>query len=236
MNDVLPGGNAPLLHSARSRADARAHFHLSRVFGAYNAGQTIFRLVHTMARTPSTMRTLGSLAPDFHLPEPLSGRHLGLADFSGRPLLVLFTCNHCPFVLHILDELVRVLNHYQAQGLAVVAISSNDVARHPDDAPDKMAQLAQLKGFAFPYLYDENQAVARAYQAACTPDFFLYDAAHHLVYRGQFDDARPGNGVPVTGADLRAALGAVLAGRAPAAEQRPSLGCNIKWKPGHEPL
>ncbi len=189
-----------------------------------------------MARTPSTMRTLGSSAPDFTLPEPRTGQLVRLANFSGQPLLVLFTCNHCPFVLHILDELVRLLNHYQAQGLAVVAINANDVARYPDDAPDKMAQLAQRKGFAFPYLYDENQAVAQAYQAACTPDFFLYDAAHQLVYRGQFDDARPGNGVPVTGQDLRAAIEAVLAGRAPAAEQRPSLGCNIKWKPGHEPL
>jgi len=188
-----------------------------------------------MARTPSTMRALGSAAPDFSLPEPLSGRQVQRSDFSGQPLLVLYTCNHCPFVLHILDELVRLLNHYQTQGLAVVAINANDVTRYPDDAPERMAQLAQRSSFAFPYLYDETQAVAQAYQAACTPDFFLYDAAHRLVYRGQFDDARPGNGVPVTGQDLRAAIEAVLAGRAPAAEQRPSLGCNIKWKPGHEP-
>ena len=188
-----------------------------------------------MARTPSTMAALGSAAPDFSLPEPLRGRLVQRSGFSGQPLLVLYTCNHCPFVLHILDELVRVLNHYRAQGLAVVAINANDVTRYPDDAPDQMAQLAQRSGFAFPYLYDETQAVAQAYQAACTPDFFLHDAAHRLVYRGQFDDARPGNGVPVTGQDLRAAIDAVLAGRAPAAEQRPSLGCNIKWKLGHEP-
>jgi len=188
-----------------------------------------------MARTPSTMRALGSAAPDFRLPEPLSGRQLGLSDFSGQALLLIFTCNHCPFVLHILDELVRVLKPYQAQGLAVLAINANDVTRYPDDAPDKMVQLAQQRGFSFPYLYDETQAVARAYQAACTPDFFLYDAAQQLVYRGQFDDARPGNGVPVTGQDLRAAIEAVLAGRTPVPEQRPSLGCNIKWKPGHEP-
>ncbi|MDO8276288.1 MAG: thioredoxin family protein [Serpentinimonas sp.] len=189
-----------------------------------------------MARTPSTMRALGSAAPDFDLTEPLTGRRVRLADFSGQPLLLLFTCNHCPFVLHILDELVRVLNRYQAKGLAVLAINANDAARYPDDAPDKMAQMAQHKGFAFPYLHDESQAVAQAYQAACTPDFFLYDAAHRLVYRGQFDDARPGNGVPVTGQDLRAAIEAVLTGRAPVVEQRPSLGCNIKWKPGHELL
>jgi len=185
-----------------------------------------------MARTPSTMRALGSAAPDFCLPEPLTGRRVALADFSAQPLLVVFTCNHCPFVLHILDKLVRVLRHYQARGLAVVAINANDVARYPDDAPDKMAQLAQRSGFGFPYLFDASQAVALAYQAACTPDFFLYDAAHRLVYRGQFDNARPGNGVPVTGHDLRAAIEAVLEGRAPAAEQKPSLGCNIKWKPG----
>lgn len=188
-----------------------------------------------MARTPSTMLALGTPAPAFSLPEPLTARTVKLDDFSGKPLLVVFSCNHCPFVKHILQGLVQFAREYQAKGLAMVMISANDVANYPEDSPEKMAELARQAGFTFPYLYDESQEVAKAYQAACTPDFFLFDADHRLAYRGQFDDARPGNDVPVTGHDLRAACDAVLSGKAPSAEQKPSLGCNIKWKPGNEP-
>ncbi len=188
-----------------------------------------------MARTPSTMLALGTPAPAFSLPEPLTGRIVKLGDFSGKPLLVVFSCNHCPFVKHILQGLVQFAREYQTKGLAVVMISANDVTNYPEDSPEKMAELARQAGFTFPYLYDESQEVAKAYQAACTPDFFLFDAHHRLAYRGQFDDARPGNDVPVTGHDLRAACDAVLSGKAPSAGQKPSLGCNIKWKPGNEP-
>lgn len=189
-----------------------------------------------MARTPSTMLELGVSAPDFSLPEPLTGQHRSLADFNGgKGLLVLFICNHCPFVLHILDSLVEFGREYQSRGLDIVAISANDVDSHPDDSPDKMAELAREHGFSFPYLYDESQEVAKAYQAACTPDLYLFDGQHKLVYRGQYDGARPGNDVAITGSDLRAAVDALLAGKAIASEQSPSLGCNIKWKPGNEP-
>ncbi|MEF3192992.1 MAG: thioredoxin family protein [Halothiobacillaceae bacterium] len=188
-----------------------------------------------MARTPSTMLALDTPAPDFSLPEPLTSRTVKLSDFSGKPLVVVFSCNHCPFVRHILHELVQFAREYQAKGLAVVMINANDVTNYPEDSPEKMVELARQAGFTFPYLYDESQEVAKAYQAACTPDFFLFDARHRLAYRGQFDDARPGNDVPVTGHDLRAACDAVLSGKAPSAEQKPSLGCNIKWKPGNEP-
>jgi len=183
-----------------------------------------------MAVTPSTMTPLGEKAPAFTLPDPRAGRDVSLSEFDGRPLLVMFICNHCPFVVHVLDELVRLGVDYRGEGLGVVAISSNNVATHPDDAPDRMAQLAEEKGFAFPYLYDESQEVARAYGAACTPDFFLYDADHRLAYRGQLDDSRPNTDVPVTGRDLRAAIDAVLRGQKPSEDQRPSAGCNIKWK------
>jgi len=188
-----------------------------------------------MAQTPSTMLELGTPAPGFRLPDTTTGETVSLADYEGRPLLVAFICNHCPFVKHIRDELARFAREYQERGLAVVAISANDVENYPDDSPERMAQVAREAGFSFPYLYDESQEVAKAYHAACTPDFFLFDSDHCLAYRGQFDDARPGNDAPVNGADLRAAADAVLAGHSVSGEQRPSIGCNIKWKPGNEP-
>jgi thiol-disulfide isomerase/thioredoxin len=157
-------------------------------------------------------------------------------DFSGCPaLLVMFLCNHCPYVRHVAEEVVRLSAEYQARGVGVVAISSNDIARFPEDTPARMAEVAAAMGFTAPYLYDETQAVATAYHAACTPDFFAFDAERRLAYRGQLDGARPGNDVPVTGQDLRAALDAIIAGTPVAAPQRPSLGCSIKWKPGNEP-
>jgi thiol-disulfide isomerase/thioredoxin len=150
-------------------------------------------------------------------------------------LLVLFICNHCPYVKLIRDELARLGREYQTRGVALVAINSNDVANYPDDSPAKMAEEARLAGYTFPYLFDETQAVAKAYRASCTPDFYLFDRERRLVYRGQFDDSRPGNGVAVTGRDLRAALDALLSGKPVLSDQKPSLGCNIKWKPGNEP-
>ncbi len=187
-----------------------------------------------MAQTSSTMLPLGTPAPAFSLPEPATGKTVSLDDFQGAPaLLVMVICNHCPFVKHIRAELARFGRDYQAKGLAMVAISANDVANHPDDSPAKIAEEAKI--YPFPYLYDESQAVAKAYRAACTPDFFLFDADRKLVYRGQFDGSRPGNNMPVTGADLRAAVDAVLAGQSVAVEQKPSIGCNIKWKAGNEP-
>ncbi|MGD0122928.1 MAG: thioredoxin family protein [Candidatus Limnocylindrales bacterium] len=188
-----------------------------------------------MAATASTMLPLGSGAPDFDLPDS-TGHLVSSRDFAGsRALLVMFLCNHCPYVKHVAEEVVRVAKEYQARGVGVVAISSNDVAQYPDDGPGRMAQVATAMGFTFPYLYDETQEVAKAYHAACTPDFFLFDADRRLVYRGQLDGARPGNGVPVSGRDLRAALDAVLASNPVPEPQLPSLGCNIKWKPGSEP-
>ena len=188
-----------------------------------------------MARTPSTMLELGTSAPDFHLPEPLTGKHYSLDDFRGDPLLVAFICNHCPFVLHILDGFLEFANEYIPKGLTIVAISSNSIETHPQDGPEKMAELAREKKFPFPYLYDETQQTARDYRAACTPDFYLFDKDRKLVYRGQFDSSRPESNIPVTGEDLRRAVDAVLAGKMPDREQAPSLGCNIKWKPGNEP-
>jgi len=187
-----------------------------------------------MARTLSRMLALGTPAPDFELPTT-DGSVVRLSDFAGKPLLVMFICNHCPFVRHLQAGLAAFARQYQERGLAVVAISSNDVATHPQDGPVQMAEEAQRAGYTFPYLYDESQDVALAYQAACTPDFFLFDEAHRLVYRGQFDDSRPGNNIPVTGADLRGAADALLAGAPVPAEQKPSLGCNIKWRAGREP-
>jgi peroxiredoxin len=188
-----------------------------------------------MVATPSTMAPLGMRAPDFTLPDP-QGKPVSLSDFAGAPaLLVMFICNHCPYVKHIADELARMGRDAQARGAAVVAINSNDVATNPDDSPDKMAREAESRGYTFPYLFDETQETAKAYAAACTPDFFLFDRDRRLVYRGQFDDSRPGNDAPVTGADLRAAVDAVLAGRPVAEAQTPSMGCNIKWKPGNVP-
>jgi len=188
-----------------------------------------------MAETPSTMLPLGTTAPHFRLPDPY-GKWVSLTDFKDAPaLLVVFMCNHCPYVKHIRSKLAEVAKEYQAKGVGVVGINSNDVASYPDDKPEKMAEEIKQIGYTFPYLYDESQDVAKAYRAACTPDFYLFDREHRLVYRGQFDDSRPGNGRPVTGADLCAALDAALAGRSAPGTQRPSLGCNIKWKRGNAP-
>jgi peroxiredoxin len=188
-----------------------------------------------MAATASTMLPLATAAPDFHLPDS-AGRFVSRDDYAGSPaLLVMFLCNHCPYVQHVAEEVVRVAKEYQTRGVGVVAVSSNDVAQYPDDSPARMAEVATAMGFTFAYLYDETQEVAKAYHAACTPDFFLFDADRRLVYRGQLDGARPGNGVPVSGHDLRAALDAVLADNPVPEPQLPSLGCNIKWKPGNDP-
>jgi peroxiredoxin len=188
-----------------------------------------------MAETPSQMIPLGTPAPDFALPDT-QGRIVTRDSFAAaRGLVVAFICNHCPFVKHIREGLARFGRDYADRGLAIVAINSNDAERYPADAPERMAEEVKSAGYVFPYLYDESQAVARAYGAACTPDFFLFDAERRLVYRGQFDGSRPSNRVPVTGADLRAAADAVLAGRPVPADQRASIGCNIKWKPGNEP-
>jgi peroxiredoxin len=188
-----------------------------------------------MVRTPSTMLPLGTPAPDFKLMN-VDGREVALADFAGKPaLLVMFMCNHCPFVIHVADQLAQLASEYMARGVAVVGINSNDTATHPADSPERMVAEAEERGYQFPYLFDETQDVAHEYRAACTPDFFLFDKDRKLVYRGQLDDSRPGNGVPVTGKDLRAALDATLAGATPVSEQRASLGCNIKWKAGNEP-
>jgi peroxiredoxin len=183
----------------------------------------------------STMLPLGTRAPDFALAEP-NGRLHRLVDFADAPALVVaFLCHHCPYVAHIRRELALVASALQQQGAAVIGISSNDVEAYPQDGPDGMAEEARAAGYTFPYLYDETQEVAKAYRAACTPDFYVFDGDRRLVYRGQFDEGRPGSDAPVTGADLRAAVSAALAGRAPAADQRPSMGCSIKWKPGNEP-
>jgi len=181
------------------------------------------------------MLPLGTPAPDFRLPDP-SGIIVSLADFKTAPaLLVVFMCNHCPYVKHIRDGLAKLACDYRSRGVAVVGINSNDAVSYPADSPAKMAEEADSAGYIFPYLYDETQEVAKAYRAACTPDIYLFDSDQRLVYRGQFDDSRPGNGMPVTGNDLRAALDAVLAGKPVPPNQKPSIGCNIKWKPGNEP-
>ncbi len=187
-----------------------------------------------MAKTPSTMLPLGTPAPDFSLPDTISGATVSLSDYQSRPLLVAFLCAHCPFVIHLQDELARLGHDYAPTPLGIVAISSNSVETHPQDAPDKLAAQARACGFPFPYLHDATQEVAKAHTAACTPDFFLFDASHRLYYRGQFDDSRPGSGTP-DGADLRAAIDALLAGQPAPAAQKPSLGCNIKWRPGNAP-
>ncbi len=188
-----------------------------------------------MSRTPSTMLELGTRAPDFTLPEPATGRTVSRADFEGRPLLVAFLCNHCPYVLLIREAFMRVAAELAAQGIGVVAISANDPTDYPEDGPEMMAEEAVRHGFGFPYLFDETQQVAKDYRAACTPDLFLFDARHELFYRGQFDAARPGNGVSPTGEDLLRAAVALRAGGSPLDDQRPSLGCNIKWRTGNEP-
>jgi peroxiredoxin len=188
-----------------------------------------------MAETPSTMLPLGTKAPQFSLPDP-AGKKVSSEDFKDAPaLLVAFICNHCPYVKHIRHRFAELAKEYQARGVGIVAINSNDFQTYQDDRPEKMSEEIQQIGYTFPYLYDETQEVAKAYRAACTPDFYLFDRNRSLVYRGQFDDSRPGNNRPVTGADLRAALDAVLAGRPVSGSQRASLGCNIKWKHGNAP-
>ena len=188
-----------------------------------------------MPETPSTMLDLGTTLPSFSLPD-YDGHIVSDADFKGsKALLVAFICKHCPFVKHIRSEFARFAKEYDAKGLKVVAIMSNSVEEFPEDGPEGMKQEAAEAGYIFPYLYDEDQKVAKAYKAACTPDLFLFDANRRLVYRGQFDGSRPKNTVPVNGADLRAAADAVLAGQKPSDQQRPSMGCNIKWYPGNEP-
>jgi peroxiredoxin len=185
---------------------------------------------------PSTMTALGSEAPPFTLPDVTTGKEVRLEDVAGhRGLLVMFICRHCPYVAHVREGLAHMANDYADAELGIVAISPNDPAEYPEDAPESLAEEARTAGYRFPYLFDDTQDVAKAYGAACTPDFFLYDADRRLVYRGQFDGSRPGNGIPVTGEDLRGAIDAVLEGRPVAEDQRPSVGCSIKWRPGNEP-
>lgn len=184
-----------------------------------------------MARTPSNMLPLGTSAPGFKLPDTVSGKEMDLQQIRGeKGTLIMFICNHCPFVKHVNPELRRLGEEYQDKGISLVAISSNDVLNYPDDSPELMAKTAFEAGYTFPYLYDESQEVAKAYDAACTPDFYLFDEDLTLVYRGQLDDSRPGNGEPLNGKDLREAMDALLSGHEIPAEQKPSLGCNIKWK------
>lgn len=189
-----------------------------------------------MALTASTMLPLGTKAPNFQLPDVESGEMISLSTFAGKQaLLVMFICRHCPFVKHVKDQLVQLGKDYSTRDVGIVAISANDVNNYPDDAPEQLKAMAQELGLLFPICYDESQETAKAYTAACTPDFFLFDSNQQLVYRGQLDDSRPSNGKPVTGEDLRAALDAVLANQPVNSEQKPSVGCNIKWKPGNEP-
>ena len=189
-----------------------------------------------MVLTPSTMLDLGTTAPEFELPDVVSGESISLGSFEGKSaLLVMFICKHCPYVIHIQDELARIGRDYGGRDVGIVAISSNDAENYPDDAPDQLRSMAQDLSFAFPFCYDESQQTAKDYTAACTPDFFLFDAQQRLVYRGQLDDGRPGNDSPVDGKDLRAALDQVLAGDEPDLHQKPSIGCNIKWKPDSAP-
>lgn len=184
-----------------------------------------------MVMTPSNMLPLGTQAPDFNLLDTVSDEAKTLADVSSdKATVIMFICNHCPFVIHVQPELVKLANDYQAKGIAFVAISSNDADSYPEDAPDQMKQEALDHAYTFPYLYDESQEVAKAYQAACTPDLYIFDGKNALVYRGQLDDSRPGNDAPLDGHDIRNALDAMLAGKAVAQEQKPSVGCNIKWK------
>lgn len=189
-----------------------------------------------MVAVPSTMQALGSPAHAFDLPDVSAGNaSLSLQGFHGQPLLLMFICNHCPFVIHILQGMVALGNEAQKKGFVVLAISANDAETYPQDGPSAMAEFAKTHGFEFPYLYDQSQDVAKAYGAACTPDFFVYDKNHRLQYRGQMDGARPSNNIPVSGKDLRRALDDVFAGRATSEDQVPSIGCNIKWRAGNEP-
>lgn len=189
-----------------------------------------------MAETPSRMVELGTTAPEFTLPDVVSGQTVSLNTFAGKKgLLVMFICPHCPFVKHVQDELARVGRDYHDRDVAIIAISSNDAESFPDDSPPRLKDMAEKLGFRFPFCYDESQEIARAYGAECTPDFFLFDATRKLVYRGQLDGSRPGNGVPVTGIDLRLAIDSVLSDVPVDTNQRPSIGCNIKWKAGSAP-
>ncbi len=189
-----------------------------------------------MALTPSTMLPLGTKAPNFQLPDVVSGQTISLDTFAGKQaLLVMFICRHCPFVKHLQSELAKIGKDYADFDVGIVAISANDAENYPSDAPDKLKEMSAELGFTFPFCYDETQETAKAYTAACTPDFFLFDANQQLVYRGQLDDSRPSNNKPVTGQDIRSALEALLASQPVNPEQKPSIGCNIKWKPGNEP-
>jgi peroxiredoxin len=189
-----------------------------------------------MVLTASNMMELGGKAPDFQLPDVVSGKTIGLETFSGqKALLVMFICRHCPYVKHVEQELARMGRDYSEKDLGIVAISANDVSTHPDDSPERLREMALRLGFNFPFCFDESQETAKAYAAACTPDFYLFDSERRLVYRGQLDDSRPGNGIEVTGSDLRAAVDATLAGTPVDPDQKPSIGCNIKWKKGNEP-
>lgn len=190
-----------------------------------------------MALTPSTMIPLGTKAPDFSLPDVVSGRMISPADFAQKKaLLVMFICRHCPYVEHVQSELAVLGRDYAKKDIGIVAVSSNDAESYPEDRPERLKEMAGELGFTFPYCYDESQSVARDYSAACTPDFFLFGRERKLVYRGQLDESRPGNGKPVTGRDLRSAMEAVLADRTPSSDQKPSMGCSIKWIPGSEPV
>jgi len=189
-----------------------------------------------MALTASTMLPLGTKAPDLNLPDVISNQTISIANFVGKKaLLVMFICQHCPFVKHVQHQLAQIGRDYSKQNVAIVAISANDVNHYPDDAPEKLKEMAEELGFTFPFCYDESQGTAKTYTAACTPDFFLFDTDQRLVYRGQLDDSRPSNDQPVDGHDLRTALEQVLAGQSVRQDQKPSIGCNIKWKPGNEP-
>lgn len=188
-----------------------------------------------MVRTLSTMLELGTLAPSFALKDVVTGQSVTNDNFLRRPMLVMFICRHCPYVKHIEKALSRLGHDFRSGDLGIVAISSNDAETYTDDAPSSLKEMAVELGFTFPFCHDESQDVAKRYSAACTPDFFLFDSSHRLVYRGQFDDSRPGNQISVTGADLRKAIDDLLAGKQVTPEQRPSVGCNIKWKPGNEP-
>ncbi len=188
-----------------------------------------------MARTPSTMLELGTQAPAFSLLNPATQKQISLSDFEGKPVLVAFICNHCPYVILLKEAFTKFASDYQAKGIAVVAINANDIANYPDDSPEKMAEDVAEFGYTFPYLFDETQEVAHQYQAACTPDFFMFDVDHKLYYRGQFDDSRPNTDIAVTGADMISAADDLLAGKPVPEAQKASLGCNIKWKEGNEP-
>jgi len=188
-----------------------------------------------MAAVNSTMLPIGTRAPDFALPDTVGGETVRRSDFEGRALVVMFICNHCPFVKHVRDQLASLGRDYEGKPVAFVAISANNVETHPDDSPEKMRDEAADAGYTFPYLYDDAPDVAKAYHAACTPDFYVFDSEHRLAYRGQLDGSRPDSGIPVTGQDLRSAIDHVLSGEAVPEPHKPSMGCNIKWKPGNEP-